>query len=93
MKEIISLMTEEVSKRLKEQDIYLELTDAAKEKIVEEGHDLEYGARPLRRAIQKHIEDRLSEELLKGTVLKGQKVIIDVENGEFIVKTAIFQNG
>lgn len=93
LKEIISLMTEEVSKRLKEQDIYLELTDAAKEKIVEEGHDLEYGARPLRRAIQKHIEDRLSEELLKGTVLKGQKVIIDVENGEFIVKTAIFQNG
>jgi len=89
LKEIISLMTEEVSKRLSEQDIHLELTDAAKEKIVEEGHDLEYGARPLRRAIQKHIEDRLSEELLKGTVLTGQKVMIDVENGELIVKTAV----
>jgi len=89
LKEIISLMTEEVSKRLKEQDIHLALTDAAKEKIVEEGHDLEYGARPLRRAIQKHIEDRLSEELLKGTVLTGQKIMIDVENGELIVKTAV----
>ena len=46
----------------------LELTEAAKEKIAEEGYDPEYGARPLRRALQKHVEDRLSEELLKGTV-------------------------
>ena len=60
-----------------------------KEKLLEEGYDPEYGARPLRRAIQKHIEDRLSEELLKGTVLTGQNVIIDVDNGEFtVVKTA-----
>ena len=47
----------------------LELTEAAQEKITNEGYDPEYGARPLRRAIQKHVEDRLSEELLKGTVL------------------------
>jgi len=55
-------------------------------KIADEGYDPEYGARPLRRAIQKHIEDRLSEELLKGTVLTGQKVIIDIENDEFVVR-------
>ena len=48
------------------------------DKIAVEGYDPEYGARPLRRAIQKHIEDRLSEELLKGTVLTGQNVMIDV---------------
>jgi ATP-dependent Clp protease ATP-binding subunit ClpC len=75
-------------KRLKEQHISLELTEEAKAKISQEGYDPEYGARPLRRAIQKHIEDRLSEELLKGTVLTGQHVIIDVEKGDFIVKKA-----
>lgn len=87
LKQIVTLMSDQLMKRLIEQDIHLELTEAAKEKISEEGYDPEYGARPLRRAIQKHIEDQLSEELLKGTVLKGQNVIIDVENGEFTVKT------
>jgi ATP-dependent Clp protease ATP-binding subunit ClpC len=88
LREIVTLMAEQLVKRLKEQNIDIGLTDAAKDKIAEEGYDPEYGARPLRRAIQKHIEDRLSEELLKGNVLTGQKVMIDVENGEFIVKTA-----
>lgn len=87
LKEIVTLMSEQLVKRLKEQEIQLELTEAAKDKIAEEGYDPEYGARPLRRAIQKHIEDQLSEELLKGTVLTGQHVVIDVENGEFTVKT------
>jgi ATP-dependent Clp protease ATP-binding subunit ClpC len=86
--EIVTLLSDQLVKRLKEQHISLELTDAAKDKISIEGYDPEYGARPLRRAIQKHIEDRLSEELLKGTVLTGQHVIIDVDNGEFLVRTA-----
>ncbi len=88
LKEIVTLLSDQLVKRLKEQNITLELTEKAKEKITQEGYDPEYGARPLRRAIQKHIEDRLSEELLKGTVLTGQKVIIDVDNNEFIVRTA-----
>jgi ATP-dependent Clp protease ATP-binding subunit ClpC len=88
LKQIVTLMAEQLVKRLKEQNIQLELTEAAKDKIAEEGYDPEYGARPLRRAIQKHIEDRLSEELLKGTVLTGQHVVIDVENGELVVRTA-----
>ncbi|MEN8697757.1 ATP-dependent protease ATP-binding subunit ClpC [Bacillus infantis] len=87
LKEIVTLLSDQLVKRLKEQEIVLGLTDKAKEKISEEGYDPEYGARPLRRAIQKHIEDRLSEELLKGQVLTGQNVIIDVEDGEFVVKT------
>ncbi len=87
LKEIVVLMANELIKRLKEQDIILELTDDAIGKIVKIGTDLEYGARPLRRALQKHIEDRLSEELLKGKVLSGHKVIVDVENEEFVVKT------
>jgi ATP-dependent Clp protease ATP-binding subunit ClpC len=88
LKEIVTLMSDQLVKRLKEQHIDIELSDSAKDKISEEGYDPEYGARPLRRAIQKHIEDRLSEEVLKGTILTGQKVIIDVEEGEFTVRTA-----
>lgn len=88
LEEIVTLLSDQLVKRLKEQHISLELTESAKAKISVEGYDPEYGARPLRRAIQKHIEDRLSEELLKGTVLTGQHVIIDVDNGEFIVRTA-----
>ena len=88
LKQIVTLMADQLVKRLKEQHIELVLTDNAQEKISEEGYDPEYGARPIRRAIQKHIEDRLSEELLKGTVLTGQNVVIDVEDGEFTVRTA-----
>jgi len=87
LRKIVSLMSNELSKRLKEQDIELVLTEAAQEKIAEIGYDPEYGARPLRRAIQKHIEDRLSEELLSGTALVGGKVTVDVEEGEFVVQT------
>merc|ERR1712093_417074 len=78
LKEIVSLMSDQLTKRLKEQELSLELTDSAKEKIADEGVDLEYGARPLRRSIQKNVEDRLSEELLKGTINKGQKIVLDV---------------
>ena len=88
LKEIVVLMANQLIKRLKEQDIALELTESALEKIAVEGYDPEYGARPLRRAIQKHIEDRLSEELLKGTVLTGQNVTIDVVDDEFVITSS-----
>ncbi|TCT21048.1 ATP-dependent Clp protease ATP-binding subunit ClpC [Melghiribacillus thermohalophilus] len=86
LKQIVKLMAEQLKKRLKEQDIDFELTDQAIEKIAKEGTDLEYGARPLRRAIQKNVEDLLSEELLKGNIEKGKKVKIDInKDGEFVV--------
>lgn len=88
LRKIVTLMAQELSNRLKEQDIELELTVAAQDKITEIGYDPDYGARPLRRAIQKHIEDRLSEELLKGNALTGVKVTVDVEEDEFVVQTA-----
>ncbi|TWT11889.1 ATP-dependent protease ATP-binding subunit ClpC [Planomicrobium sp. CPCC 101079] len=87
LREIVTLMTKQLTDRLKEQDIDLELTEAALDKVANEGYDPEYGARPLRRALQKYVEDRLSEELLKGTALAGQHIIFDVEDGEFIVRT------
>lgn len=88
LKQIVTLMAEELVKRLKEQKIELEISEAAKEKIAEKGYDPEYGARPLRRAIQKYIEDRLSEELLKGVILEGQHVVIDVKDGKFVVNSS-----
>lgn len=86
LKEIVSLMVEGLAKRLKEQDIFITLTDAAKEKIADEGYDPEYGARPLARAIQKNIEDKLSEELLRGETLSGQDIVIDFKDDEFTVE-------
>lgn len=87
LQEIVSLMADELSKRLAEQDIELVLTQEAKLKIADEGYDPEYGARPLRRALQKHVEDRLSEELLKGTALAGRKVTVDYVDSNFTVET------
>ncbi|MBD8500648.1 ATP-dependent protease ATP-binding subunit ClpC [Paenibacillus arenosi] len=83
--EIVSLMADDLSKRLKEQDIHFELTEKAKLFLAKEGYDPAYGARPLRRAIQKHIEDRLSEELLRGNISKGDSVSIDEKDGELRV--------
>ncbi|HSP23061.1 MAG TPA: ATP-dependent Clp protease ATP-binding subunit [Planococcus sp. (in: firmicutes)] len=87
LRKIVTLMSQQLIDRLKEQHIDLELTDAALEKIAKEGYDPEYGARPLRRALQKHVEDRLSEELLKGTAIAGQHIVFDVENDEFVIRT------
>lgn len=85
IEQIVSLMTDELRKRLKEQSIDFQLTDEAKKVLAKEGFDPAYGARPLRRAIQRNIEDRLSEELLKGTISKGDTVSIDAEEGKLTV--------
>lgn len=86
MKDIVKLMVEQVQERVKEQDINFTITDGAIEKIAEDGFDPEYGARPLRRSIQRNIEDLMSEELLKGTIQKGQNVRIGLNSkGDFVV--------
>ncbi|MBY6038491.1 ATP-dependent protease ATP-binding subunit ClpC [Fictibacillus nanhaiensis] len=84
---IVRLMSDSLKKRLSDQGIEIELSQAALEKITDEGYDPDYGARPLRRALQRKIEDRLSEELLKGNINKGQTVKIDVEENDFVVET------
>jgi len=88
LKEIVTLMINNLIERLAEQDVEVEVTDAAKEIIIKEGYNPTYGARPLRRAIQNLVEDRLSEEMLKATFRKGEKVIVDAQNGEIAVKSA-----
>ncbi|AEI46047.1 ATP-dependent protease ATP-binding subunit ClpC [Paenibacillus mucilaginosus] len=84
--QIVSLMAEELRKRLKEQEVDFVLTDAAKAFLAKEGYDPSFGARPLRRAIQKHIEDRLSEELLRGNISKGDTLTIDEKDGDLVVE-------
>src|SRR5699024_554384 len=85
-KQIVKLMIKQLKDRIGEQDLQFTITDRAVEKIAEIGFDPDYGARPLRRAIQQHIEDLLSEELLKGTIKQGDEVKIGLNNkGEFII--------
>ncbi|OAJ72194.1 ATP-dependent Clp protease ATP-binding subunit ClpC [Brevibacillus sp. SKDU10] len=86
IEKIVTLMTEDLRKRLVEQEIDFKLSEEAKKILAKEGFDPAYGARPLRRAIQRNIEDRLSEELLKGTITKGDTVQIDAEDGKLTIK-------
>ncbi|MGI1806734.1 ATP-dependent protease ATP-binding subunit ClpC [Exiguobacterium sp. TDN 0502] len=86
IEEIVKLMAKTLEKRLAEQDIHFELTPAALSKIADIGYDPEYGARPIRRALQREAEDRLSEALLAGDIQKGERVALDVEENEFIVR-------
>ena len=81
-KKIVSLMMGSVEKRLEERGIRLTMTDEALSLLAKEGFDPEYGARPLRRAIQQKVEDSLSEEILKKAISLGDDVVGDVVNGE-----------
>ena len=75
---IVDLMMQDLHKRLQEQDIKMEVSAEAKEKLVEEGYDPAYGARPLRRTIQRLVEDPLAEDLLQGRYTAGDTVKVDV---------------
>ncbi|WJS82054.1 ATP-dependent Clp protease ATP-binding subunit [Tetragenococcus halophilus] len=80
--EIVKIMSKSVVKRMEEQDIQLKITPAAIDVIGEAGFDPEYGARPIRRALQKEIEDRLSEALLSGEIYFGSRVTIGASKGK-----------
>ncbi|HHY81206.1 MAG TPA: ATP-dependent Clp protease ATP-binding subunit [Clostridiales bacterium] len=86
LKEIVQLMIENVSKRLAKQNIYLEVSEAAKEYMTKEGFDVTYGARPLRRVIQRMIEDNLSEEILAGRIKIGDRVKVDMEGDKLVFR-------
>ncbi|WP_291966243.1 ATP-dependent Clp protease ATP-binding subunit [Caloramator sp.] len=84
IEKIVELMLNSVIKRLKDLDIEVEYTEEAKKHLAKAGFDPVYGARPLRRAITKAVEDKLSEEMLKGNIKKGDKVKMDVKDGEIV---------
>ena len=73
---IVELQLELVNRRLRERGLSLELTDGARELILEAGWDPAYGARPLKRVIQKHVQDPLAEAILAGRVKDGDTVVI-----------------
>ena len=83
MKQIITIMVHELQQRCKEQlQIELTVRDAAKAHIVEQAYDRKYGARPLRRAIQRDIEDMLSEEIISGRIAGGDTITVYADNGK-----------
>ncbi len=86
IKQIVALELAKVVKELENQRVALEATEAAKEFIAKEGWDPQFGARPLRRAIQRLVEDPLSEELLRGTFKVGDHIQMDVEDGKSVFR-------
>jgi len=88
VKEIVDLMTVRVREQLGAKDVEIELSDAAKDLLAEKGYDPALGARPLRRTIQRMVEDPLSEKLLHKEFRAGETVIVDVRDGEIVFEGA-----
>jgi len=86
VKEIAEIMLREVFGRIGEKGITLTVSDAFKERLVEEGYNPAYGARPLRRAVMRLLEDSLAEEVLTGRIKDGDEAEVDVEDGKVVVK-------
>lgn len=82
IRQIVDLMLREVTQRLDDLDIQIEVTDAAKSLLAKLGYNPEFGARPLRRVIRQRVEDRLSEMLLRNDIKAGQTVVVDAENNQ-----------
>jgi ATP-dependent Clp protease ATP-binding subunit ClpB len=91
LKEIVVIQMQRLLERLEERHVTLELTDRAKEHLVEAGYDPTYGARPLKRAIQREIENPLGRLLLEGKIRDGQQVVVDYDAArgqlKFVPKT------
>jgi len=82
VKEIAEIMLQEVFARLQDKGIKLSVTDAFKERLVEEGYNPSYGARPLRRAVMRLLEDSLAEEVLSGRIKDGDKALVDIDENK-----------
>jgi ATP-dependent Clp protease ATP-binding subunit ClpC len=89
IKEIIDLMLDRLRDQLKDRDIKLELTDDAKELLVTNGFDPTMGARPLRRAIQRFVEDALADEVLAGRIPQGGTVVMDREDDKLVISEVL----
>src|ERR1051326_1833305 len=78
--EILDLEINKVMQRLKARNIVLQLDEKAKDFLVSKGYDPQYGARPMRRAVERSLEDPLAEEILKGVFHEGEPILVSVEN-------------
>ena len=86
LKQIVDIMLDRINKRISEKGIKIEVTNKAKELIIKKGTDTNYGARPLRRAIQTLIEDKLAEEILDGKLKSGSTAKINAKDDEIIIE-------
>jgi len=94
VEQIVELQMREIAKRLEEQGLQVELTDAARKWLADEGYDPQFGARPLRRALQRHVESPLSIKLLRGDFQSGDRVLVDVtEKGLIFVPVDSIETG
>jgi len=84
LKKVAEIIISDVQKQMTHQEMYLELTDAAKEIVVKEGYDPKFGARPLRRAVQKLIENPLSNDIIEGKFKPGDKIKGDAKDGKLV---------
>ena len=87
LRQIVGLFVKRLSDRLLDRDMTVELTDAAKDQLIEIGFDPTLGARPLRRAMQREVEDQLSERILHGELTPGDHVHVDAQDGKFVFTT------
>ena len=82
--QIVDLMLEDTKKALEDKDITMELSENAKKFLLDKGTDMKYGARPLRRAIQRYLEDALSDMILRGELQNGEKVTVDTKEEKLL---------
>ena len=82
---IIDLLIQALSKRLEDKQLSVELTDAAKQYVIDNGYDPVYGARPLKRFLQRHVETLLGRTIIAGDLSEGTKLVVDYQNGELTV--------
>ena len=88
---IVDLLLEDLNRRLKDQELSLTLTNAAKDYIIEGGYDPVYGARPLKRYVQKYVETLTAKLILAGNIRANDRIVIDVENGELTAHTEVVE--
>ena len=83
---IIDLQIDALNKRLSDKQLRCELTDTAKQLIIDTSYDPQFGARPLRRYIQHTVETLIAKKILAGSILPGETITVDVENGELVIR-------
>jgi ATP-dependent Clp protease ATP-binding subunit ClpC len=84
--DVLELEVSKVVQRLKGRQLQLTLDEKAKEFLVEKGYDPTYGARPMRRAVERNLEDPLAEEILKGSLLPNEPIVVTVQDGKIVFR-------
>ena len=90
---ILTLEVDKVIERLRHKNLHLKLDDKAKDFLVDKGYDPQYGARPMRRAVERYFEDPLAEEILKGNLHEGEMITVTMDNDKLIFQQTAATEG